>query len=69
MNISAQDILDSKVFKKAVEGAQQRIKDEWAREASQQTREALWHRLQATESLTRELRAIAGSELVAQRKQ
>ncbi len=54
----ADDILGSDVFAEAVEGAKQRIKNEWASQASAEARERLWHRYQAVDEVVRELRAI-----------
>lgn len=56
----AQEILDDEVFREAVQMAEQQIKDEWAREASESRRESLWHQLQGGSPLTRALRTIAG---------
>jgi len=65
LNITAEDILDSKMFKEAVSSAKQRILTEWAacKEGAVQ-REALWHQLQASDAIVRELRIIRDRDSV-----
>ena len=57
--MNAKEILASKDYARAVENSQKRLFEEWKRGESQAIREALWHKLQATEALTRELRILA----------
>ena len=63
MNITAAEILDSKVYRQAESAAKQRILNEWATCKQEVRREALWHVLQAlNEGVSRELRAIRDAE-------
>ncbi len=64
MNITADMILESKVYRAAEEAARQRVVKEWEQCKSEAGREALWHRLQATDAIARELRALQGAEAV-----
>lgn len=59
MNPTAQEILESKAFKTAIQNTEKRLFDEWRKGESPAIRESLWHRSQATEALTRELRILA----------
>ena len=65
MNPTAKEILDSKAFQKAIANTRDRLFAEWCNEKSQASREALWHRSQATEAVTRELRILAQPDSVA----
>lgn len=51
-------ILESEVYQDAIEGAKQRIKDTWAGAKAEVEREALWHKHQAIDAVTTELRII-----------
>ena len=68
MNPSAKEILESKAFKKAVENTEKRMFDDWRRGESTAHREALWHKAQATEALTRELRILADDPAARRKK-
>ena len=68
MNPSAKEILDSPVFKRAVENAERNAFDQWKAETSQANRETLWHRIKATEAITTELRVIAGDAVMEAHK-
>jgi hypothetical protein len=51
-------ILNSDAYKKAVEDAKQRKKDEWSRTTDPSQREALWNEFQSLDAVTRELRSM-----------
>jgi hypothetical protein len=64
----AKDILENEVYQEAVKGATQSIKDRWAATADSREREALWHKLQAIEAVSTELRIIRDRGIVEHRK-
>jgi hypothetical protein len=64
----AKDILENEVYQEAVKGATQSIKDRWAAMADPREREALWHKLQAIEAVSTELRIIRDRGIVEHRK-
>lgn len=65
----AAQILENEVYKEAVAGAKQRIKDEWAAAKVPSEREALWYQLQAIEAVNRELVIIRDRGIVERHKQ
>jgi hypothetical protein len=64
----AREILENEVYKEAVNGASQRMKDEWAATADPLKRDALWHKLQAIEAVSMELRIIRDRGIVERHK-
>ena len=64
----AQQIIDNDVYKEAVAGATKRIKDQWAAATNADDRESLWHKLQAIEAVTTELKIIRDCGIVESRK-
>jgi hypothetical protein len=64
----AKEILENEVYKEAVNDATQRIKNEWAATADSHKRDALWHKLQAIEAVSMELRIIRDRGIVERHK-
>lgn len=60
----AAEILASDVYQEAVKSAKQRLKDSWGSEVTPGGREALWHKLQAVDAMTRELAIIRDRGIV-----
>ena len=65
--ISAQQIIDSKAYKKAVEMVDKDLWTEWKQEEDRDKRDELWRQLNATERLTLKLRVLADREKQQQR--
>lgn len=64
----AREILENEVYQEAVRDAKQRIKDEWSQSKDADAREALWHKLQAIEAVSMELRIIRDRGIVERHK-
>jgi hypothetical protein len=64
----AAQILETEVYQEAVMGAKQRITMEWAQAEDPALREDLWHKLQAIDGVTTELKIIRDRGIVARQK-
>jgi len=64
----AQDILDSDVFKEAVERVEKRYHGEWLVGLTTEVREAAWAKTHVLDDVLRELRAIRDDGAVARHK-
>lgn len=64
----AAQILDNEVYSEAVKSARHRIQDDWAGQTNAESRERLWHTLQAIEAVTRELAILRDNGIVARKK-
>lgn len=64
----AAQILDSEVYREAVSGARQQIKDDWTKAKASAEREALWHEFQAVERVTRALKIIRDRGIIERNK-
>jgi hypothetical protein len=64
----AAQILETEVYQEAILGAKQRITSAWAQADDPTEREDLWHKLQAIDGVTTELKIIRDRGIVARQK-
>lgn len=64
----ARQILENEVYQEAVQGARQRLKDQWSNESSGEARERLWLKLKAIDAVTNELAIIRDRGIVERNK-
>ena len=64
----AKQILENEVYQGAVEDAKRGLKDKWGMEPSAEARENLWHRLQAIDTVTEQLKIYHGTGAVERMK-